>query len=216
MTNDGEATAVGVACELAVTGAGALALLSAPSPADVPAGSARTFTWSFQASALGDVALALQGAGVDGGTGAEVPVPAASAPLSIVRPAALAVQILSAPALVNVAQGFDVTIRVENTGDSDAAAASVSLALPDAVPGLHDRDGRHDPRRDVAGRDVLVHRGRARRHVHLRRASGDRRDRRKRAHRVDVGGPPRSSSRRRSPRRSRIPPRWRSATSPRP
>ena len=134
VANDGDATALGVACELSATGAGALALSSAPPPADVPAGSARTFTWTFQAAALGDVALTLQGAGVDGGTGAEIALPAASATVSVVRPAALAVQILSAPTLVNVGQAIDVTVRLENTGDSAAGGASLALALPNAVP----------------------------------------------------------------------------------
>jgi hypothetical protein len=134
VANDGDAAALGVACELSAAGPGALALLSAPLPADVPARSARTFTWSFQASGLGDVALALQGAGADGGTGADVQVPAAGATVSVVRPAALAVQIVSAPARVNVGQGFDATVRVENTGDSAAAATTLVLALPNAVP----------------------------------------------------------------------------------
>lgn len=136
VTNDGDTTAVAVAPVLSVTGAGALAALgAAPAATDVPARSARTFAWDFQAAALGDVTVTAQGGGEDGGTGAAVPLPPASAKMRVLRPAALGLQILSAPALVNVGQAFDVTARVQNTGDSDAATASVSLAVPGANPG---------------------------------------------------------------------------------
>ncbi len=136
VTNDGDSTALAVAPVLSVTGGGALVPLDAPpAPAAVPARGAHTFTWSFQASAVGDVALAVQGGGWDSGTGLAVPLPAASATLWVSRPATLGVQILSAPALVDVGQAFDVTVRVQNSGDSDAAAASVSLTVPNASPG---------------------------------------------------------------------------------
>ena len=136
VSNDGDATALAVAPALSVSGGGVLAPLgTAPGAADVPARSARTFTWNFRASALGVAALAAQGGGQDGGTGVSVPLSPATSTVSVVRPAALAVQVLSAPARVNVGQGFDVTFRVENTGDSDAANATVSVTTSNATPG---------------------------------------------------------------------------------
>ena len=136
VTNDGDATALAFTPVLSVEGGGALAPLgTAPATADVPARSAVTFAWSFRASALGDAVLAAQGEGLDGGTGVRVPLPPASASVKVVRPAALSMQVLSAPARVNVGQGFDVTWRVENTGDSDAANATMSVTASSATPG---------------------------------------------------------------------------------
>jgi hypothetical protein len=135
VTNDGDGDALAVAPVLSASGSGALAPLGTPpAPSDVPARSARRFSWSFQALAVGDVALDLQGGGRDGGTGLDVGLPHAGASMAVVRPAALAVRILSAPALVNVGQAFDVTLRVQNQGDSDAAAVSATLAVPNATP----------------------------------------------------------------------------------
>jgi len=135
VSNDGDATALAVAPVLSVSGGGVLAPLgTAPAALDVPARSARTFTWNFRASALGVASLAVQGGGQDGGTGMSVPLPPASAALSVMRPAALGMQVLFAPALVNVGQGFDVTFRVENTGDSDTANTTVSVTTPNATP----------------------------------------------------------------------------------
>jgi len=139
--NDGDATALAVTPVLLGSGAGSLALVgSAPAPADIPGRSAHAFTWSYQAVALGDVALDLQGGGQDEGTGEPVPLPHAGTSFSVGRPATLAVQVLSAPALVNVGQEFDVTVRVQNAGDSAAAGATLRLAIPNANPGSADVD----------------------------------------------------------------------------
>lgn len=137
--NEGEAVARGVvpvpAMPVATTVSGTATATASAAPAaqDVPGGSTATFTWVYVASGSGTFSLAsrVRGTGLNSGAVVEAVAPAQT--VSVVPPSALQIVELSAPSPLNPTQGFDLTVKVKNTGGSAANGVSIDPAPPSIV-----------------------------------------------------------------------------------
>ncbi|MBK7861791.1 MAG: hypothetical protein IPJ65_24880 [Archangiaceae bacterium] len=109
--NDGDALARGVlptpAIPLAITVSGnaSATASAAPTAVDVPGGSTATFTWAYVASGTGSFSLSARVRGVDQNSGETVEALAAAQTAAVIAPSALQIVELSAPTVVNPAQG---------------------------------------------------------------------------------------------------------------
>jgi hypothetical protein len=124
VSNLGEATISAVQAEMAVTGAGALAVVAAPVAQDVPAGASRTFVFRFRATAAGDVTLAASVTGTDPRTGGIVSA-SASGHLAVQLRAQIAVTV-SLPGGPIALGELPVTVTLANVGTATAQAVTVS------------------------------------------------------------------------------------------
>jgi hypothetical protein len=141
--NVGGATALDVApATLSVSGAGSVRLVSGPvsaavsgaaPAAAVPAGRETWFEWRYAGVAPGPVAWNGGATGKDGHAGWTVTAPAAIAGVQVQRRATLVADPISAPARVNVGQGFAVRVPITNGGDATATAVSAAIAVSPAA-----------------------------------------------------------------------------------
>ena len=127
VSNQGEASAGTVSASATCTGAGSLALQSAPAPLVLDGRQTRTMSWTFVASAAGQVDCSLSTSGADANDGHAV-FTAAAASIRVQRAAALEIRAVSVPAVVSRGQSFTATVLVANSGE---AAASAVVASPD-------------------------------------------------------------------------------------
>lgn len=133
--NDGEAMARNVVpvpaipAATTVSGTASAAATIAPPAQDVPGGSTATFTWTYVASGAGTFSLAatVRGTAMNSGAVVEAVAPAVTA--QVLTASALQIVDLTVPGFLNPTQGFDLTVRVKNTGGSTANGV-----LPDPLP----------------------------------------------------------------------------------
>ncbi len=114
--------------------AGAAATCGAVTPAlpvRVEAGGSQAFTWTCTGSAAGTLALGAAAAGSDVGTGAPLSAIAATVPVAVQGPAALAAasSVAGNPGTVTVGQAFTLQLSV-----SDAVGASADLTSLEVTP----------------------------------------------------------------------------------
>jgi len=122
-SNTGEAAATSVIAALQQAGPGAVAVLSAPPPVDLPGGASTTFSWTLQATAAGAVSLALSATGADANSGAAVQVfPPAAGPVLVQSVPQLTATASLAPAQASTGQPIQLRLDVTNAGQATAAA----------------------------------------------------------------------------------------------
>jgi len=131
VTNSGQATAVSLGPgPVACSGSGGLQLLSQPAAQDLAGGASANWTWTWRAMTAGPVDCALPLSGLDANSGATVGA-GGSFHVVVQTRAALSVVSVTAPAIVDRGQTFQVSVVVSNTGE--AAAQSVTPS-PDPLP----------------------------------------------------------------------------------
>jgi len=135
VANAGEAPALAVAPGPLALAPGSVAASPSfgpfPAAADVAAGGAATFTWTWVAGdAVGALRLTGAAAGRDGNAGTPVSTPAATSGEVVVGRGALRATLEAAPASVAVGGPVTLTLRVSNPG-----TAPVVSIVPDA-PGI--------------------------------------------------------------------------------
>ncbi|HJW75483.1 MAG TPA: hypothetical protein VJ787_07405, partial [Thermoleophilia bacterium] len=113
--NRGLATAKGVTASVTSAPAGLTAPAAGPGPQEVPAGEARTFTWTYTASAMGGGVFTVEA----GGTAADTSQPVATQPVStnevLLNPRSfLSCTSVATPARASVGQVVTVALEVTN------------------------------------------------------------------------------------------------------
>lgn len=122
VSNSGGATAQAVVPSLTLSPA-VSATVSPPSvaSADIAGGAAVSFRWTVTGTAASALQVTASAAGTDVNSGAAVSAGAGPSALTVQRPAAISAT-LSVPATpVDTGQQFQVTMQVQNTGDSTAS-----------------------------------------------------------------------------------------------
>jgi hypothetical protein len=129
-------------------GTGALALVAAPPPCDLPGGSSCVATFVFQAVGGGPADIYLDAAGLDGNSGARIAAPRATVPVLVQRPPALSGVLLAAPARASVGQAITVTLALTNLGEAAATGVGATLL---AAPVAAEPQGPFPAAQDVPG-----------------------------------------------------------------
>lgn len=128
VSNEGQATALGVAPVAALAGDGEAELVTSPDPRDVGAGQTVPFLWTYRATGAGTVAFSATAGGTDQNTGEPVVLARASeTTLRIERPAALLASATANPAVVGVGERVTVRLFAENTGEAAATDVVPSM-----------------------------------------------------------------------------------------
>ncbi|HUS65512.1 MAG TPA: hypothetical protein VMZ28_13265, partial [Kofleriaceae bacterium] len=152
--NTGDAPALDVApTNPLMLGTGHLVMQSAPVPAisDIPPGEARTFAFVFQALEAGGLTFEVGADGTDTTADYALTAAPATTPLIIESAAALAVDVIEAPARVNVGDPLTIRMMVSNGGQSAARAVAPSaLALAGSGAAVL-VSGPTPPTADIAG-----------------------------------------------------------------
>ncbi len=133
--NNGQASALGVVASIASAPAG-LTLKSGPAgPQDVPAGQARTFTWTFSATAAGSGVFVIDAAGTAADTNLPVAAPRVNTNEVLVNLGAfLSANTVVAPLQATVGQLITVVLTVTNH-TTTAVAATPSIVVTGPVTG---------------------------------------------------------------------------------
>ena len=103
------------------SGTGSLALLTSPLPVYIAGGSSAAFTWTYQATAAGNVILTSSAYGEDENSGFIKTSAKATAPAVLIQsPAALAASVIASPAIAGVGDTITVIMAVNNAGQATA------------------------------------------------------------------------------------------------
>src|SRR5205085_3137391 len=126
--NTGGASAQSVTPALAPPGSGAL-LLAGPSPATatIAGGGAQDFIWSYSGTSAATLTFSGSASGVDANSGQGLNAATGSPTTVTVQTPALLSVSASVPGVVNVGQGFDISVVISNSGDSAATGVSPSV-----------------------------------------------------------------------------------------
>jgi len=127
VVNLGDASAGTVSASATCTGAGGIAVQSAPAPVVIDGRQTRPMSWTFLAAAAGRVDCSLSASGADANDAHPVSG-AAAVSILVQRAAALEIRGVSVPAVVSRGQSFTATVFVANAGE---ATASGVVANPD-------------------------------------------------------------------------------------
>lgn len=120
-----------------VTGTAGATSTSTVTPSDIPGGGTATFTFSYVITGAGSFSLAAHVRGESQNSGAALDASAPAQVASVVAPGVLQIVELSAPAIINPTQQFDVLVKVKNMGGTAANGV-----LPDPVsPSIAATDG---------------------------------------------------------------------------
>lgn len=132
LINGGTATANITAVTPAASGtATASCGAASPATASIPGGASRAFTWTCTATAPGTLVVTATATGTDGASGGALSVtPEAPASVTVQNPAALVGSFLPVPPAVAVTgQAVDVTLVLENQGESAADLSGIAPSM---------------------------------------------------------------------------------------
>ncbi|MEK7477438.1 MAG: hypothetical protein AAB152_17590 [Candidatus Coatesbacteria bacterium] len=136
VTNSGAFDATGVVPALDVNlGAAIATLAGGPTPAGpvtIPAGSTRSFTWTWSLAAPGTLAVTATASGTSGGTGAAVLV-GRSVSLQVMDAPVLVSQLCVSPRAPVAGQAITVAFTVTNQGGANAVIAAPTLETTGSV-----------------------------------------------------------------------------------
>jgi uncharacterized repeat protein (TIGR01451 family) len=130
VTNAGQATAAAVTPTTPVANGPVARLLSGPAAQDIPGGTSRSLSWSYEVDAAGTVSFAVAASGKDQNSGATVQLATTTSNSVTVKTAAFLEATATLDRLqVSTGQNLILTLNVSNVGQADALNVSCAVSV---------------------------------------------------------------------------------------